>query len=331
MPDDVKTFVSRLRVRDTTKANYTSVLRRFQRSAGDRGIDSTEAGIEFVSGARCPRTGNLYLSTINLYRRSRSLPALPDLRCVKPQRHQFNPPRIAEAFDKLLPLCRIERDRALLALLRYGGLRISEAITLRASDITFPHQQLQVSIAESKTTPRDPLVWRATKFLRDYLDRSAPSGWLFPTLHGHISKRTVEGWFIEWSSTIGFHVTPHDFRRLCATEMAAKFGIRPLMDYFGWSSVATAEIYISKARGSSTAEILSALGIGKSTDLFTTGTCWRCGATNPPNQVHCGTCGELADPTAIPQRERIDTLDEQGLEKLLVEILVKRGILPPRS
>lgn len=331
MTDDISRFVSRLRVRDSTRRNYISVLRRLHRCAGPRGLESIEAGIEFVTGARCARTGNLYLTTINQYRQSRGLGPLPGMTCVKPQKHQFNPARIAEIYDKMLPLCRLERDRALLALLRYGGLRISECITLRRSDVTFPHGQLQVSISESKTTPRDPLAWRATKHLRDYLARSAPNKWLFPTRHGHISKRTVEGWFMAWSEQLGFHVTPHDLRRLCATEMAEKFGVRPLMDYFGWVSITTAEVYVNKARGSSTQAILNELGIQKTSSLFDTSTCWRCGSPNPPNQVHCGTCGERLDPAAIPQREHIDALDADGLEEMLVAILRKRGILPPGS
>jgi integrase len=334
MEADIKAWVLRLNIRESTRKSYFLTLRKLARFAGSRGIEDQNAGIEFVTASTCARTRNHYLVAINQYRKSRGLALLP-LKTSKVVKHQFNTARISEIFDALVPICKNERDRALIALLRYGGLRISEALNLKVGDVSFPHQQLQVNITVSKTTPRDPLVWRSTKYMRDYLcrlpDHDAGS-WLFPSQAGrHLASRTFENWLNRESLALGYKITPHDLRRLCATEMAERFGIRVLMDFFGWNNIQTAQVYIDKARGSATTAILAELGIQKSINLFDVTKCWRCGTANQPNSIHCSTCGELLDKSAIPAREKIDTMDEMSLEKLLVQILIKRKILPPRS
>lgn len=328
MSTEIKTYTSRLQVSETTRSLYALILTAFQRYAGTRGIESEDAALDYVARARSVRTKNLYITVIDGYRRSRALPAL-SIRPRKPPKKQFNTARISESFEKMLPLCRLERDRALLALLRYGGLRISEALTLKVQDISFPNAQLQVSITQSKTTVRDPLVWRATRYLREYIDRYPQPGicWLFPTQFGHLTRRTAEKMIVDLSIRAGYRLTPHDLRRLCATEMAERFGPRILMDYFGWDSLKTAEIYIDKARGSSTQAIMAELGMTNKASLFDTTTCWRCATKNQPTAVHCQTCGELLDKSVIPERELIDTLNREDLEALLIQILKKRGIL----
>ena len=333
MADAIKSYVSKLGIRNTTRAQYERILYRFAALAGSRGPLSTDAGVEFVTRARCARTRNLYLVVINAFRSSCRRDPLP-LDRARAQRKTFNTARIAETFDALLPRCKSERDRALLALLRFGGLRISEALYLRVRDISFPDGQLQVAITESKTVPRDPIAWRATRYMRDYLDRTRAGSdrYLFPTPSGRpLTRQTFEWWLAKESLAAGYRISPHDLRRLCATEMAGKFGLQVLMDYFGWESAATAQIYIDKARGSSGSAIRSELGITNKSSLFDTNKCWRCGAASPPEQQHCGTCGELLDQDAIPQRERVKQMGDKELEDLLVQILEKRGILPSRS
>ena len=331
MPDDILKFASRLQSGPTTRQRYAYIIGKFKRWAGSRSILDRDTALEFLATARAARTRNQWLVAINAYRVDHKLKRLP-ARALRTKRHQFNTTRIREAFDALLPLCHSERDRALLALLRYGGLRISEAVHLKAGDITFPEGQLQVSITVSKTNPRDILAWRATRHLRDYIDRS-PAGsdrWLFPSRKGgHLSRRTFESWLARESAAVGYRISPHDLRRLCATEMAKKFGLQVLMDYFGWESAQTAQVYIDKARGSSAEAIRGELGIGNKSTLFTTEKCWRCGSANQPAAVHCCSCGELLDKDAIPQRERIEKMDLGELEGLLVQILKKRGILSP--
>jgi site-specific recombinase XerD len=144
------------------------------------------------------------------------------------------------------------RNRALIVMLWRTGLRLAEALALKASDIDAEGvvRVLHGKGDKARTVALDPLGHDVVKRWAD--KRSAlgiRSRYLFCTLDGRPLQRSYVGALIPRLATkagIDKRVTPHTLRHTIATDMARRG--RPLVfisAVLGHSNVATTNRYLA--------------------------------------------------------------------------------------
>lgn len=157
-----------------------------------------------------------------------------------PRRRKKHPRTLSAAELASLFLVRLsKRDRALLCLLIDTGIRIGEAISLKAGDI-----QEETIIVEGKTGAREvPL----TQDTRHQLLALATSGYVFRGYRGHLSRpqayNIVHG-ALKASGLTGRKLGPHLLRHTLGRQFIMAGGdLVSLQRILGHSSIQTTRIY----------------------------------------------------------------------------------------
>lgn len=143
------------------------------------------------------------------------------------------------------------RDYAMLELLYSSGLRVSELITLKVSDINFEAGYLRVIGKGSKerVVPTHP---RALETVRRYMNELRPlllkrrqSDYLFVTARGrHMSRQRFWQTLKSFGRTAGVDITPHMIRHSFATHMLeGGADLRSLQKMLGHSDISTTQVY----------------------------------------------------------------------------------------
>jgi integrase/recombinase XerD len=137
------------------------------------------------------------------------------------------------------------RDSAIVHVLAFGGLRVSELCDLELQDIDLDHQLLHVRSGKGdkdREVILDPQARTAVeRYLALRLTAGRPSSRLFPI--GPVSvermiRRSAE------AAGISRRVTPHMLRHTLATSLlAGGMDIRYIQKLLGHASVATTQIY----------------------------------------------------------------------------------------
>jgi integrase/recombinase XerD len=150
------------------------------------------------------------------------------------------------------------RDRAMLELLYATGLRVSELINLKQSQVNFNQGVLRI-VGKGDTERLIPLGDEAQRWLRDFIDGprmeillERQTEYLFPTQRGgcmtrqafwHIIKRYAQ------KSGIGKQLSPHSLRHAFATHLLNRGAdLRVVQLLLGHSDLSTTQIYTHVAR-----------------------------------------------------------------------------------
>jgi integrase/recombinase XerD len=150
------------------------------------------------------------------------------------------------------------RDRAMLELLYATGLRVSELINLRQSQVNFNQGVLRI-IGKGDRERLIPLGDEAQRWLRDFIDGprmeillERQTDYLFPTRRGdrmtrqafwHIIKRYAE------KAGIAKKLSPHSLRHAFATHLLNHGAdLRVVQLLLGHSDLSTTQIYTHVAR-----------------------------------------------------------------------------------
>jgi len=155
------------------------------------------------------------------------------------------------------------RNRALIVLLWRTGLRISEALDLRPSDLDREHQTVRVRSGKgdkSRTVPIDPSAYEVVRrFLEERaawtLRRGSP---VFPTLRGgRMSRRYVADMLGRLSvrAELDKRVHPHALRHTYASELQREgHSVLHIMRLLGHANLRTTSIYLAEV--GTTAELV---------------------------------------------------------------------------
>lgn len=118
------------------------------------------------------------------------------------------------------------RDRAFFELLYSSGLRISEALRLRRSDLDEAERRLLVRRGKGRKDRVVALTEVALQFLQRYLAEEpgqSTDSLLFASPSGPLSAKTARRHFHRWALAAGVQregVTVHSLRHACATHLA---------------------------------------------------------------------------------------------------------------
>ena len=224
------------------------------------------------------------------------------------------------------------RDKAMIHLLYEGGLRPSELLSLKKSDIEFVKEGARVSVPEgTKTGARNILVIDSEPALAGWLAVHPIKGenaLLFPSEYGNRNFRqmTVENLNklvkrIAFESGMARKIKSYDFRHTAASRLAGIFTDAQMKAYFGWTQDSSmASTYINISGRDLDAPLLAAHGKkADKNDLegkLEPKICKRCGKQNAHDAAMCQYCGmpvdkEKAKSDMLSLQEEIAALRER--------------------
>ncbi len=174
----------------------------------------------------------------------------------KKQYYNLNRPRkekrlpnvlTVEEVELILKQCKNLKHKSILMTLYSGGLRRSELINLKTTDIDSQRMLIKVTNSKGGKDRNTLLSEKLVKLLRDYYKFYKPKYWLFEGQKGgQYSATSIEKIFRKAlkQANINKHATPHTLRHSFATHLLEQ-GISLLFikELLGHSSTKTTEIY----------------------------------------------------------------------------------------
>ncbi|MBX9759102.1 MAG: tyrosine recombinase XerC [Beijerinckiaceae bacterium] len=144
----------------------------------------------------------------------------------------------------------VARDAAVLGLLYGAGLRISEALGLKRSDI-YPGLETLTVTGKGAKTRNAPVIGPVKAAIEDYIRLCpyplAPDGPLFLGVKGGpLSPRIIQLAMERMRGALGLpdSATPHALRHSFATHLLARGGdLRSIQELLGHASLSTTQIY----------------------------------------------------------------------------------------
>lgn len=140
------------------------------------------------------------------------------------------------------------RDRSILALLLYCGLRVSELVGLNLRDIDLASENLRVTGKGNKQR-LVPIAYEAILLLERYMDerpyvKNNPALFI-STKKTRLSVRSVQRLVKQHATNCGIkkEVTPHKLRHTCATMLQKEGLLREVQEWLGHSTSLTTEVY----------------------------------------------------------------------------------------
>jgi len=229
---------------------------------------------------------------------------------------------------QLIRACKFDRDRAIISLLYYGGLRVGELGELRIKDIVFEENGVRVHVQKGKTGARSILVLEPEPYLRvwirnhPYADDIDSPLWIdfqykkpirYDALRQMIKKKGIQA---------GIPLNkcyPHNFRHSRATELAKIMTESQLCAFFGWimgSDMAATYVHLSGRDVDSVILGMNGIKPKEHTETREPRKCSKCNKINPPDGWFCNRCATPLIPEALGAIEQ----EEQEARKFFVEL-----------
>lgn len=152
------------------------------------------------------------------------------------------------------------KHRAVMMTIYSAGLRLSEAIHLKITDIDSQAMRIHVRLGKGKKDRYVMLSPTLLETLRVYWKRYRPKTWLFPGSRGNrpLHPRAVQR-FVETAvekAGIMKHISPHSLRHTFATHLLESgTNIRFIQELLGHSSIQTTMVYLKVVPESATTVI----------------------------------------------------------------------------
>lgn len=247
-----------------TVASYSSDVKSFLEWLSEQGRDATEAeSADFEvyvkeHGFVSPRSQSRALSAIRSFyawmRREGRIARDPSERIDMPKLNIYHPTVLSvDEVESIMNAVECtdwtgKRDRALLEVLYGCGLRVSEAVGLRHSDIYFKDKYIKVfgKGSKSRLVPLGDMAAAALRACRD----SSPfpsSDYIFLNRYGKpLSRVSAFKKVKEYALLAGVNkeISPHSFRHSFATHLVENGAdLRYVQMMLGHESILTTEIY----------------------------------------------------------------------------------------
>jgi len=147
--------------------------------------------------------------------------------------------RILEAGDKRL--------YAIVTLLSYAGLRISEALNVKLEDLSLDAKELIIRKGKGKKQRVVYLNSKIVNAIKEYLKvRHSESEYLFSSRESdRVDRSVINKQFKKYSNKI----TPHQLRHFfCTNALESGFAVHEVANLAGHSSIQTTLIYTNPSR-----------------------------------------------------------------------------------
>lgn len=144
--------------------------------------------------------------------------------------------------------CATKRNYAIVTILAYAGLRITECLNLRKSDICLESNELKVTNGKGEKARIVIINSKIVSAVREYqkTDR-VESEWLFHNSRGEILNQTTINRVFKLCCPKGYNITPHTLRHFYAINAVSSgiFTIPEIANQMGHSSIKTTMRYMN--------------------------------------------------------------------------------------
>ena len=175
---------------------------------------------------------------------------------IKPPRRPFVIPPVLDQSEiqDILMHCNTLRYRTIFSLIYSAGLRISEAVNLKISDIDFKRKVIFINNSKDYKSRLSILSSKESEMLKKYINRYQPTTFLFfnprdknkPIYTGHIQKK-FKKIIAQCGLDNKFHV--HTLRHSFATHLLENnTSIFYIMKLLGHSSIKSTMVYLHMQR-----------------------------------------------------------------------------------
>jgi len=152
-----------------------------------------------------------------------------------------------EEIKKMIEATSNLKHKCIIELLYAGGLRLSELLQIKLSDIDANDMIIHIRMAKGKKDRKVMLLEILLKHLREYFVHYRPQEYLFEGQNGgRYSDKSVQNVVHQSAKQAGIkkEVTPHTLRHSFATHLLESgTDIRYIQELLGHQSVKTTEIY----------------------------------------------------------------------------------------
>jgi len=151
---------------------------------------------------------------------------------AKPRTREEILPSISEGQLRiLLENCNCERDKALISLLWYSGMRLSEAISTRASDFNWNEGTVTV-------------LGKGNKYRKALAGNGLVRQWFAKHNSFELSKGGAQTMLKRLTAETGIHCNAHAFRRgFAVSQVKSGLSTRVVQALGGWETIAMVERY----------------------------------------------------------------------------------------
>jgi integrase/recombinase XerD len=244
---------------DKTIEMYTACLGAFSRHFGKSPLrigrsEIRDFFLHMMRQKASPARLHIFYCALKSFYKSHGLPGYLDF-MKRPKVPRSIPAVLDESeIEVILSLCRTLRYKMLFALIYSAGLRVSEALDLKISDIDPLRKTIRVRSTKSGKDRYTILSDKASVMLRHYLNRYGTAAYLFASKRDKskkLSKRQVQQVFGDLVREAGIakkaHV--HTLRHSFATHLLERnTNIFYIMNLLGHSSIKSTEIYLHMQR-----------------------------------------------------------------------------------
>jgi len=210
-----------------------------------------------------------------------------------------------EQVKEMIKMCKNDYERALVAVLYEGGLRVSEAIKLKIKDVVFNKYGAVIFVSGKTGERRIPIIEYSAylyAFYEHHPFRDNGDAYLFhghmprsiyPLPNTHIHPQSVNRILKRLARAAGIkiNVHPHLLRHSRATHLAKHLTEQELKLWGGWKSSRTVEIYTHLSLRDLESKLLKIYGLEElEEEKLETKKCPRCGFINTPTAMYCARC-----------------------------------------
>jgi integrase/recombinase XerD len=167
---------------------------------------------------------------------------------IRPKKEKKLPKVLTvDEVELILKQCKNLKHKCILMTIYSGGLRRSELINLKLTDIDSQRMLIRISHSKGNKDRYTLLSEKLTQLLRIYYQAYKPKYWLFEGQGGgQYSATSIEKIFHRAlkNAQIKKHSTPHTLRHSFATHLLEQgISLRYIQELLGHSSIVTTEIY----------------------------------------------------------------------------------------
>lgn len=144
--------------------------------------------------------------------------------------------------------CAARRNYAIVTVLAYAGLRISECLNIRKSDICLESNQLRIADGKGEKARIVIIGSKIVSAVCEYQKTDhVESGWLFHNSRGEKLNQTTLNRVFRLYCPEGYHITPHTLRHFYAINAVSSgiFTIPEIANQMGHSSIKTTMRYMN--------------------------------------------------------------------------------------
>jgi len=248
-------YLIRRRYRDTTIKTYSGLVQQFLRVLGNYDPSTlNEQDIAryiqkyYVDKGHSSSYQNQAVNALKLYYKVEFEKEIGLKVALRPRRDHKLPSvlstddvrRILQSFDN-------EKHRTIFYLIYSGGMRISEAVNMRLTDIDSNRGMIRIRDAKGGKDREVPLSKTLLEQIRSYYRQYRPKEWLFEgQFGGPYTARSIQALFRQAMQRTGIRkqATVHTLRHSYATHLLENgTDLRIIQELLGHKSSKTTEIY----------------------------------------------------------------------------------------